>query len=408
MSEREFDVIVWGATGFTGKLVVEYLAETYGVGGQLRWAIAGRNRDKLEAVRRSLHEAQREQLTIIVAESHDAASLTDMVQRAQVICTTVGPYAKYGTPLVAACVDTGTHYCDLTGEVHWMIEMIADYQKAAEASGARILHTCGFDSVPFDVGVWHVQQLMRTRHGHYAQRVKGRTGKSLGAFSGGTAASIINMMEEARDNPAVMKQAATPYALYPVGVNPGQDGADQRGPVYDADFDQWTSPFMMAAINTRVVRRTNALLDFAWGPDFRYDEASLNNSRTKATLASAAAGMGMVLLTVGATRQLLQRLLPLPGEGPSREQREAGFYEVFFLAMDPTDRDKDIAIRVSGDLDPGYGSTSRMLGEAAACLAQDVLNVGGGFWTPAAAMGEKYLDRLTRNAGLKFEEVKSP
>lgn len=409
MTDREFDVIVWGATGFTGQLVVEYLVETYGVAGDLRWAIAGRNRGKLEAVRHTCVPAsQRDALPIIVADSNDAASVADMVRRGRVMCTTVGPYAKYGTPLVAACVEAGTHYCDLTGEVQWMVRMISEYQQAAESSGARILHTCGFDSVPFDMGVWYAQQLMFERHGHYATQVKGRAGKAMGAFSGGTVASILNMLEEARENPAVMKDAANPYALYPAGVAPGRDGPDQRGPVYDPDFGQWTSPFIMAAINTRVVRRSNALLGFPWGEDFRYDEATLNASRGKAILASAAGGLGMVSLALGPTRKILKRFLPEPGEGPSREQREAGFYEVFFLAIDPSDRGKDVAIKVSGDLDPGYGSTSRMLGEAAACLALDDLPVGGGIWTPAAAMGGKYLDRLTQRAGLRFEETELP
>jgi short subunit dehydrogenase-like uncharacterized protein len=409
MQDPEFDVIVWGATGFTGQLVVEHLVDTYGVGGDLRWAIAGRNRGKLEALRHTcLPEAQRDQLAVVVADSNDTASLAEMVRRARVICTTVGPYAKYGTPLVAACVESGTHYCDLTGEVQWMVRMISEYQQAAEASGARILHTCGFDSVPFDLGVWHVQQLMFERHGHYAAQVKGRTGKATGEFSGGTVASMLNMMEEARENPAIMKEAANPYALYPRGMAPGRDGPDQRGPVYDPDFGQWTSPFIMAAINTRVVRRTNALLGFPWGEDFRYDEATLNASRSRATLASLAGGVGMVSLALGPTRRVLQRFLPQPGEGPSREKREAGHYEVFFLGIDPVDRKKDTAIKVSGDLDPGYGSTSKMLGEAAVCLARDDLTVDGGFWTPAAAMGGKYLDRLTTHAGLRFEEIEPP
>jgi len=406
MSKPEFDVIVWGATGFTGQLVAEYLAQTYGVDGDLRWAIAGRNRDKLEAVRHAcLPEAQHQRLGLVVADSNDAASLASMVGQANVICSTVGPYARYGTPLVAACSATGTHYCDLTGEVPWMMRVIAQYQQAAEASGARIVHTCGFDSVPFDLGTWRVQQIMHERHGLYAQQVKGRTGPTRGAFSGGTVASIFNMLEEAKDDPAIMQESANPYALYPDGIPPGEDGPDQTKAVYDPDFKRWTSPFMMAAINTRVVRRSNALLGFPWGKGFRYDEATLNNSRWKASLASVAGGIGMVSLATGPTRNLLRRVLPKPGEGPTREQREAGFYEVYFLGIDPGNRTHDTAIQVSGTLDPGYGSTARMIAEAAVCLAQDELAVGGGCWTPAAAMGEPYLNRLTENAGIAFDEV---
>lgn len=406
MSEREFDVIVWGATGFTGRLVVEYLVETYGVDGDLRWAIAGRNPGKLETVRDAcLAEGQRAQLPILTADSNDAASLAVLAGKTRVVCTTVGPYARYGTPLVAACVETGTHYCDLTGEVQWMARVISQYQQAAEASGARIVHTCGFDSVPFDMGNWYVQKVMFDRYGAYANQVKGRVGRTMGGASGGTIASVLNMMEEAREDPSIRKIVANPYALYPRGTPPGRDGPDQTKAVFDPDFQRWTSPFIMAAINTRVVRRSNALLGFPWGEDFRYDEATLNASRSRAILTSMAGGIGLLTLAMGPTRKLLQRLLPKPGEGPSREQREGGFYEVFFRAIDTQDRSRDTLLKVSGDLDPGYGSTSRMLGEAAVCLARDKLPVGGGFWTPASALGESYLKRLTDNAGLKFEIV---
>ncbi|MEJ6539403.1 MAG: saccharopine dehydrogenase NADP-binding domain-containing protein, partial [Halioglobus sp.] len=235
MSKREFDIIVWGATGFTGQLVVEYLAETYGVDGELRWAIAGRNRNKLESVRQScLADGQHDQLPILIADSNDPDSLATLVQKAHVICTTVGPYAKYGTTLVESCVEAGTHYCDLTGEVQWMARVIPKYQKAAEASGARIVHTCGFDSVPFDMGNWYLQQVMLERHGVYAQQVKARVGRNRGAASGGTIASVLNMMEEAQNDPSVRREVANPYALYPAGTPAGRDGPDQAGAKFDA------------------------------------------------------------------------------------------------------------------------------------------------------------------------------
>ncbi|MEZ5571342.1 MAG: saccharopine dehydrogenase NADP-binding domain-containing protein [Halioglobus sp.] len=406
MKKREFDVIVWGASGFTGALVVEYLAQTYGVDGDLRWAIAGRNREKLEAVRHSyLSATQCDKLPILLADSDNADSLAKLAEQTNVVCTTVGPYAKYGTPLVAACVEAGTHYCDLTGEVQWMARVIPQFQKAAEASGARIVHTCGFDSVPFDMGTWYLQQVMFERHGVYASQVKGRVGRNRGTASGGTIASILNMLEEATHDPSVRRQVANPYALYPAGTAPGRDGPDQRGAVYDPDFKQWTSPFIMAAINTRVVRRSNALLGFPWGEDFRYDEATLNHSRYEATRNSLAGGIGMLALALGPTRKLAQRFLPKPGEGPSKAQREAGFYEIFFRGITPSDRTLDTTVKVSGNLDPGYGSTSRMLGEAAVCLAHDPLTTGGGFWTPASALGEHYLARLTSKAGLEFTQI---
>ncbi len=406
MAKREFDLVIWGATGFTGQLVVEYLVETYGLDGEIHWAIAGRNQKKLEAVRAScLPAKQRKQLSIIIADSGDPDSLASLVAQTRVLCSTVGPYAKYGTPLVAACAEAGTHYCDLTGEVHWMAQLIPSYQANAEASGARIVHTCGFDSVPFDLGTWYLQQAILEKHGVAARQVKTRVGRFAGAASGGTIASMLNMMEEAGRDPSISGLVANPYALYPQGVAPGKDVADQTGPLFDADFHQWTSPFIMAVVNTRVVRRSNALLGFPWGEDFRYDEAMLNRSRYYATGASLASGAGMAAMALGPTRKLAQRFLPKPGEGPTRKQREAGHYEIFFLGIHPQDRTMDMVAKVTGDMDPGYGSTSKMLGEAAVCLAKDKLDVAGGFWTPASAMGTKLVDRLTQNAGLTFEII---
>ncbi|NND66777.1 MAG: saccharopine dehydrogenase [Halioglobus sp.] len=405
MADREFDVVVWGATGFTGALVVEYLAATYGVSGDLNWAVAGRNETKLDAVCSEYLGADAGKLPKILADSGDPASLAAMAARTTVVCTTVGPYALYGTPLVEACVDAGTHYCDLTGEVQWMADVIPQYQERASASGARILHTCGFDSVPFDMGVWFVQEQMQARHGVYADEVKGRVSGSRGGASGGTIASMMVMMEEARKDPSLMQRMADPYVLCPPDARNGPDGPDQRGPVYDEDFEQWTSPFVMAAINTRVVRRSNALLGHPWGDNFRYSESVLNTSRGQARMLGLATGAGMLTLALGPLRAVAKRFLPKPGEGPSKETRENGYYEVFFLGIDHTDRSHDTKVKVRGELDPGYGSTSRMLAESAVCLAQDPLTVGGGFWTPASALGEYYLPRLTGPAGLTFEVV---
>lgn len=406
MPEREFDVIVWGATGFTGQLVVEYLAQHYGVGRDLNWAIGGRSRDKLEQVR-ATHVAtdQRDSLQVVTADSDDGPALEAMARRTRVVCTTVGPYAQHGTPLVAACARSGTDYCDLTGEVQWMARVIPEYEDAARDSGARIVHTCGFDSVPFDMGTWFLQQTMQARHGVYARQVKGRVAQTRGGASGGTIASMLNIMEEARKDPQVRRLVADPYVLYPANAEPGPDGPDQKTAVYDPDFNQWTSPFIMAGINTRVVRRSNALLGFPWDRGFRYDEAVLNRSRAQAVSQTLAIGGGMLAMALGPTRAVARRFLPKPGEGPDRAQREAGSYELLFLGIDPEDRDRDTRVRVRGDRDPGYGSTSRMLGEAAVCLARDAPLVEGGFWTPASALGQSYLERLQDNAGLQFDVI---
>jgi short subunit dehydrogenase-like uncharacterized protein len=404
MAEREFDVVVLGATGFTGQLVAQYLAETYGVGGDLNWAIAGRNRAKLEQVRRDcLPAPEQDKLPLLLADSGDEDSLHALVNNTRVVCTTVGPYARYGTPLVAACANAGTHYCDLTGEVQWMARVIPEYEGAAKASGARIVHTCGFDSVPSDMGTWFLQQLMQEKHGAFASRVKSRVVRMRGGASGGTIASMLNMMEEAKDDPSVRRLIADPYVLYPAGEAPGPDKGDQRGAQYDPDFERWTSPFIMATINTRVVRRSNALLGFPWGRDFSYDESQLEQSRFTAVRNAAAGGIGMLTMAIGPTRKLVSRFLPKPGEGPDKAQREAGSYELQFLGESPDG--KRAAASVRGHLDPGYGSTSRMLGEAAACLALDPSDVPGGFWTPASALGASYLGRLRDNAGLDFEEI---
>ncbi|MFT7262111.1 MAG: short subunit dehydrogenase-like uncharacterized protein [Halioglobus sp.] len=404
MKKREFDIIIWGATGFTGRLVAEYLVDTYGVEGDLLWAIAGRNQDKLEEVRRSLLKRKDiEKLPILLANSNDASSIKELAARSKVICTTVGPYALHGTSLVEACVNAGTDYCDLTGEVQWMAKIIKQYQDAARKSGARIVHTCGFDSIPSDMGTWYLQQAMIEKHGTAAIQIKGRVGRTSGAASGGTVASMLNMMEEAKDDEFVQQALDNPYSLYPAGAKAGADEPDQTNARYDSDFKKWTAPFIMASINARVVRRSNALLGFPWGEDFRYDESLLTDSRFIAKGAAFATSAGMRSLAVAPLRKLAQRVLPKPGEGPSKSAREAGHYEIFFHARHPKDVGKNMRARVAGDMDPGYGSTSKMLAESAACLAKDKPLTGGGVWTPSSAMGAHLLARLQDNAGLSFE-----
>ncbi len=404
-TQRDFDIVLYGATGFTGKLVAEYLLNKYGVDGDLRWAMAGRSLKKLEQVR---DELQNSDIPLLTADSDETSSLKAMAEKAKVICTTVGPYALYGSKLVAACVEAGTHYCDLTGETQWMRKMIDAHQAAAESSGARIVHTCGFDSIPSDLGVLFLQNEMMAKHGVPARHVKYRVVEAKGEFSGGTVASLINVMEEAVRDKSLRQLLADPYALNPQGSPTGDDVNDQTGAIYDEDFERWTLPFVMAAINTRVVRRSNALLDQRYGDDFRYDEAMLGPkgmSRLKAKLAAGAMTAGTAALAIGPMRAIAKRFLPKPGEGPSQEVRENGYYEILLRGIHPEDRDKDMVARVTGDMDPGYGSTSKMLAESAVCLAQDELGCGGGFWTPASAMGEKLIARLEEHAGLSFDIV---
>ncbi len=407
MSNRDFDIVVWGATGFTGALVAEYLLAQYGTGHDhdLRWAIAGRSEDKLEKLRHALG-AEAAALPTIVADSFDDQKLHDMAAKTRVVITTVGPYAKYGSQLVAACVEQGTHYCDLAGEAQWIRSMIDAHHEEAAKSGARIVHCCGFDSVPMDMGVYFLQQEAQRRHGAYCTSIAMNVRAMSGTFSGGTMASMMNLMKEARADRDVARVLMNPYSLNPDGERKGPDQGDQRGVKYDEVAQSWTAPFIMAGINTKVVRRSHALQGYPYGKDFRYSEAMMMGRGARGWLRASgvAGGLGGFVLTasLGPTRRLLERyVLPKPGEGPSKHQRETGFFDLrqFGKLADGT----VIKTKITGDRDPGYGSTSKMLAESGACLAKDTLDSGGGVLTPAAAMGDALLNRLRSNAGLTFE-----
>lgn len=402
-AEREFDVIVWGATGFTGKLVAEYLLATYGLHNGLRWAVAARSKEKLHNLRDELGTAA-SGLNVIQAESHDTDSLDALARKTRCVISTVGPYALYGSELVGACASNGTHYCDLAGEVQWMRKMIDRYQSTARESGARIVHACGFDSVPSDLGVFFLQDMARQRFGKPCSQIRMRVKAMRGGASGGTIASMLNAMAEGKADRDVARIIVSPYSLNPTNEQQGPDRRDQTGPVYDEDLDAWTAPFVMAGINTKIVRRSNALMNYGYGREFRYEEAMLTGSgisgRLKAIQVTAGLGSLMVAGSVDWLRKLLAtKLLPKPGEGPNREQREKGFFNIILVGCVDDER---LFARVTGDRDPGYGSTSKMIGESGVCLALDDLDAGGGFWTPASAMGNRLLDRLQAKAGLTF------
>ena len=405
IQEREFDVIVWGATGFTGTLVAEYLMRQYGTGGDLQWAIAGRSKEKLETLRQSLGVRPGE-LETIVADSFDQDSLRKLAGRARVVLTTVGPYALYGSSLVEACVENGTHYCDLAGEVQWIRKMIDQHQARAQESGARIVHCCGFDSVPMDIGVWFLQDEAKKRFGAYCKSITLFVKATKGTASGGTVASMINLIEESRKDREIARILVHPYSLNPAGERQGPDRRDQQNVVYDENADSWTAPFVMASVNTKVVRRSHALAAYPYGKDFRYHEAVLTGKGvagwTKGTVMANAIKALMIGAAFAPTRKLLQKfILPDPGEGPSPELQETGFFNLMQIGELPDGT--LIETRITGDQDPGYGSTSKMLSECAVCLAKDDIAVGGGSWTPASAMGGLLLERLRENAGLTFE-----
>ncbi|MGI9016020.1 MAG: saccharopine dehydrogenase family protein [Euzebya sp.] len=402
MSSRTYDLIIYGATGFTGRLVAEYLTGAAPDG--LRWALAGRSRERLADVAREIGQAD---LPLVIADSSDPQSLGQMAMSAQVVCTTVGPYATHGTPVVQACIEAGTDYCDLTGEVQWIRQMIDTYQEQAAQSGARIVHTCGFDSIPSDLGTLYAQQQMMQRHGVFASHVKMRVKALRGGASGGTIASLMNVMAEAANDPSVRRIVTDPYALNPAGQRQGPDTNESLRPVFDPDFDQWVGPFVMAVINSRVVRRTNALLNHSWGQNFRYDEGMLMGSgplgAVKAAGLGAGVGGGAAMMAVGPVRNLVGRVLPGSGSGPGPAARQKGFFDIRLAALHPTDSNRNVMVKVTGDADPGYGSTCKMLGQSALALAAGEATVAGGVWTPATALGEPLLERLPRHAGVTFE-----
>jgi short subunit dehydrogenase-like uncharacterized protein len=406
VTNKTFDIVVWGATGFTGRLVTEYLFKTYGTDGDLKWAVAGRNPAKLTQLNQDIADNT---LPQIIADSADEASLRELVASTRAVCTTVGPYALYGTKLVALCAELGTHYCDLTGETPWMRQIIDDYGANAEKSGARIVHNCGFDCIPSDLGTYFVQSEMFKRYGVYATQVKFRVAGTAGGASGGTIASMMNIMEEAKKDPNIFALMADPYALNPLNLPRGEDVGDQTGAQFDPDFRQWTGPFVMAGINTRVVRRSHALMGYPWGSGFRYDESVLTGSGPggffKAAMLVAGTAVLMGAMVFGPTRKLLGRMAPAPGEGPSREAIENGYFKIEILALHPTDPNKNIKALATGDRDPGYGATSKMIAESAICLAKDDLDSAAGILTPAVAMGRSLLDRLSRKAGMSFTIV---
>lgn len=385
---KEFDIIVYGATGFTGRLVAEYLNNQYGVNGDVKWAMAGRSEDKIRTVCGLIGAP--DDTPFVVADANNPASLRDMANRAKVILTTVGPYQLYGTDLVEACVECGTDYVDLCGEPAWMHEMIKTYGDRAKETGARIVFSCGFDSIPFDLGVFHLQEAAKERFGRPVSRVKGRVRKMKGTFSGGTAASLKATMAAAMQNPGVLEVLKNPFSL-----TPGFTGAEQPSGaevIYEDDMKSWAAPFIMAAINTRNIHRSNMLLGHAYGQDFVYDEMMLTGDGDEGQAIAKA---------VGADKSLASDDAPKPGEGPSKEERETGFYDVLFIGIDGNgDR---IHVGVTGDKDPGYGSTSKMIAESAICLVKDATETPGGIWTPAPAMGQKLIKRLVEKAGLTFE-----
>ena len=409
--QKEFDLVVFGATGFTGRLVAEYL-QGHAAGGAdrqagrapLRWAMAGRNLSKLAELRRQIGAP--DSLPLLVADASNAAALASLAARTRVVISTVGPYQRHGQPLVSACAQGGCDYVDLCGEPGWMAQMIALLEVPARASGSRIVFSCGFDSIPFDLGVLFLQDEAQRRFGAPLTGVRGRVRTMKGGLSGGTIASAMATFEQMGRDPALAGRLADPFALTPGFRGPPQPEGESAS--YDELAGSWTGPFVMATINTKNVHRSNALLGHPWGRDFVYDERMLAGEgvagERRARRMVRSARLQNALLGFAPSRAMLRRfVLPKPGEGPDQRARETGRYEICFAGQTATDQ--VLRAVVKGDRDPGYGSTARMIAEAAICLAHDVdhQTTPGGVWTPGAAMGQRLTRRLQARAGLSFE-----
>ena len=385
MSDKSLDVVIYGATGFTGKLVVEYMQENYGNDESVSWAIAGRSEEKLKAVSEDLKVGSN--VPHLLVDSNDTDSIESMVKQTKCVLTTVGPYQLYGAKILQQCVIHGVDYVDLCGEPGWMHEMINEYSNQAKETGARIVFSCGFDSIPFDLGVYFLQKEVIAQHGQPAPNVRGRVRAMNGEFSGGTAASLGATMTSLKEKPELFEVLINPFALSDGFTGPEQ--AQDSKPVYDEKLETWVAPFFMAPINTKNVHRSNVLMDHLYGEDFCYNEMWIQGPGEEGKAGAE---------FVASMNPLADA--PAPGEGPSTESRDNGNYNVLFCAdlADGT----TIQAAVSGDMDPGYGSTSKMIAESAICLVKECPELVGGIYTPAPAMGEKLIARLQANAGLDF------
>ena len=386
MSEtKKYDFIVFGATGFTGKLVVEYLVERYLGNPEIKWALAGRNLEKLKSVAKSKNVP--DDICLFTADSNDKTSVENLVSKTRCILTVVGPYQLYGNNIIESCAKSGTDYVDLCGEPGWMHEKINELSNISKESGSRMVFSCGFDSIPFDLGVLFLQNEIIKRFNKPAPNVRGRVRAMNGEFSGGTAASLGATMSALKEKPELFAVLANPFALSNGFIGPDQP-ADNK-PVYDEKLDSWVAPFFMAPINTKNIHRSNALMDHIYGEDFCYNEMWIQGTGDKGKAAADFISKSNPLSNA-----------PQPGEGPSRESRENGNYDLLFCGdID----DKSIHVSVTGDMDPGYGSTSKMITESAVCLVKECDDLKGGIYTSASSMGTKLIKRLEDNAGLTFK-----
>ncbi len=399
---RNFDIIIWGATSFTGKLVCEYIFSKYRK-NEIKWAMAGREEKKLQKIRSEVADTS---IPILLADSFDENSLSILVKQTKVICSTVGPFSVYGTLLVDLCVRHKTNYCDITGEAHWIRKLIDKFHNKAKSNKIKIVNSCGFDSIPSDMGVFYIQNELMRKHGEYAEDIKMRVSGIRGGISGGTYHSINNVIKDVYANKEIFKIINNPYGLNPLDCMIGNDKKDLRKIIYEKDAKSWVMPFVMAGINTKIVRRSNAINNFIYGESFTYSEAQLAGDGLKGLIKGIIGLIPLALLSLKPTsslKKVLNYYMPKPGEGPSKNKRENGYFNLrFYITMK---NGKKALAKVVGDRDPGYGSTSKMLAESAICLSLDKLPENYGIITPSYAMGNRLLDRLKSNAGLSFNFI---
>ena len=397
---KQFDIIIWGATSFTGKLVVEYIFKKF-ASTKIKWAIAGRNKEKLENVRSKVADKN---IPIFIADSFDEKSLSVIVKKSKVICSTVGPYSLYGSLLVELCVKHSTNYCDITGEAHWIRTIIDKFHKDAKKKKIKIVNSCGFDSIPSDMGVYFIQNQIKKAYESYAKSIKMRVAGIRGGISGGTYGSMNNLLKEAYADKSVFKVLNNPYGLNPRDKMEGLDKKDLRKIIFDNESKSWIYPFIMAGINTKIVRRSNALSNFQYGKEFTYEEATMAGKGISGFWKAILALFPLAMIGINPNsflKKIVNSFMPKPGEGPGIEKRKNGFYNLrFYITID---KKRKAFAKVIGDSDPGYGSTSKMLAESALSLAFDNLPGNYGVITPSFAMGDKLLNRLKENAGLSFE-----
>ena len=397
---KQFDIIIWGATSFTGKLVVEYLFKQF-ASTKIKWAIAGRNKEKLENVRSKVADKN---IPIFIADSFDEKSLSVIVKKSKVICSTVGPYSLYGSLLVELCVKHSTNYCDITGEAHWIRTIIDKFHKDAKKKKIKIVNSCGFDSIPSDMGVYFIQNQIKKAYESYAKSIKMRVAGIRGGISGGTYGSMNNLLKEAYADKGVFKVLNNPYGLNPRDKMEGLDKKDLRKIIFDNESKSWIYPFIMAGINTKIVRRSNALSNFQYSKEFTYEEATMAGKGISGFWKAILALFPLAMIGINPNsflKKIVNSFMPKPGEGPGIEKRKNGFYNLrFYITID---KKRKAFAKVIGDSDPGYGSTSKMLAESALSLAFDNLSGNYGVITPSFAMGDKLLERLKENAGLSFE-----